>query len=138
MLRCCFTSTETVGLLGTGGQDGHLHFHTAPDLWEEVRGKPVLAVCSVARRLDETKSRHFVCCVRAHVKRSNSLFVPPPTPPPPPRPQPHPRPQQKQNTPKNNNKQTKTKQTTTTTNKQTNKTNNNNKTLEIRLVLGSD
>ena len=27
----CFTCTETVGLLGTGAQDGHLHFHTAPD-----------------------------------------------------------------------------------------------------------
>ena len=24
--------TETVGLLGTGAQDGHLEFHTAPDL----------------------------------------------------------------------------------------------------------
>ena len=24
MLKCCFTSTETVGLLGTGGQDVHL------------------------------------------------------------------------------------------------------------------
>ena len=30
--QCCFTSTETVGLLGTGAQDGHLHFHTAPEL----------------------------------------------------------------------------------------------------------
>ena len=30
LLECCFTSTETVGLLGTGAQDGHLHFHTAP------------------------------------------------------------------------------------------------------------
>ena len=29
---CCFTSTETVGLLGTGAQDGHLDFHTAPEL----------------------------------------------------------------------------------------------------------
>ena len=28
--KCCFTSTETVGLLGTGAQDGHLDFHTAP------------------------------------------------------------------------------------------------------------
>ena len=28
-LKCCFTSTETVGLLGTGSQDGHLGFHTA-------------------------------------------------------------------------------------------------------------
>ena len=25
-------STETVGLLGTGAQDGHLDFHTAPEL----------------------------------------------------------------------------------------------------------
>ena len=29
---CCFTSTETVGLLGTGAQDVHLEFHTAPEL----------------------------------------------------------------------------------------------------------
>ena len=28
-MKCCFTSTETVGLLGTGAQDGHLDFHTA-------------------------------------------------------------------------------------------------------------
>ena len=31
-LQCCFTSTETVGLLETGAQDGHLDFHTAPEL----------------------------------------------------------------------------------------------------------
>ena len=31
-LKCCFTSTETVGLLGTGVQDVHLHFHTVPEL----------------------------------------------------------------------------------------------------------
>ena len=29
---CCFTSTETVGLLGTGTQNGHLDLHTAPEL----------------------------------------------------------------------------------------------------------
>ena len=28
MIKCCFTSTETVGLLGTGAQDVHLDFHT--------------------------------------------------------------------------------------------------------------
>ena len=28
LLKCCFTSTETVGLLGTGAQNGHLDFHT--------------------------------------------------------------------------------------------------------------
>ena len=30
---CCFTSTEIVGLLGTGAQDVHLDFHTPPELW---------------------------------------------------------------------------------------------------------
>ena len=33
LLKCCFTSTETIGLLGTGAQDGHLDFHTAHELW---------------------------------------------------------------------------------------------------------
>ena len=32
LVECCFTSTETVGLLGTGAQDGHLDFYTAPEL----------------------------------------------------------------------------------------------------------
>ena len=31
-------STETVGLLGTGAQDGHLDFHTAPELCNWVAG----------------------------------------------------------------------------------------------------
>ena len=35
-LKCCFTSTETVGLLGTGAQDVHLDFHTAPELWPKA------------------------------------------------------------------------------------------------------
>ena len=30
MGECCFTSKETVGSLGTGAQDGHPDFHTAP------------------------------------------------------------------------------------------------------------
>ena len=36
-LKCCFTSTETVGLLRTGAQDGHLDFHTAQELWYFIR-----------------------------------------------------------------------------------------------------
>ena len=34
-LKCCFTSTETVGILGMGANDVRLHFqfHTAPELW---------------------------------------------------------------------------------------------------------
>ena len=31
-LKCCFMSTETVGLSGTGAWDGHRNFHTAPEL----------------------------------------------------------------------------------------------------------
>ena len=38
MMKFCFTSTETVGLLGTGAQDGHLNFHTAPELCTDARG----------------------------------------------------------------------------------------------------
>ena len=34
-MKCCFTSTETVGLLGTGAQDGHLDFHAALELRAE-------------------------------------------------------------------------------------------------------
>ena len=30
--ECCFTTTETIGLLGTGAQGGYLDFHTAPEL----------------------------------------------------------------------------------------------------------
>ena len=36
LLKCCFTFTETVGLFGTGAQDVHLDFHTAPELWSVV------------------------------------------------------------------------------------------------------
>ena len=36
LLKCCFTSTETLGLLGTGAQDGYLDFHTAPGPCMEV------------------------------------------------------------------------------------------------------
>ena len=32
MAECCFTSTETVGVLGTGALDGNLQFHTAQEL----------------------------------------------------------------------------------------------------------
>ena len=32
LVKCCFTSTETVGLLATGARDVHLDFHTPPEL----------------------------------------------------------------------------------------------------------
>ena len=35
--KYCFTSTETVRLFqGQGAQDGHLDFHTAPELWDPL------------------------------------------------------------------------------------------------------
>ena len=43
------SSAETVGLLGTGAQDGHLDFHTAPELFD-FRGNSV-AFCIVPLRI---------------------------------------------------------------------------------------
>ena len=43
-VQCCFASTETVGLLGTGAQDGHLDFHTAPEIWPGADDEDV-ALC---------------------------------------------------------------------------------------------
>ena len=34
MLKCCFTSTETIGLVGMGARDIHLNLHAAPELCE--------------------------------------------------------------------------------------------------------
>ena len=39
MVKCRFTSTETVGLLGMGAQDDHLDFHTAPEICEKKKKK---------------------------------------------------------------------------------------------------
>ena len=47
LVECRFTSTETVGLLGTGAQDGHLDFHTAPELWA-FESERVALVCPPA------------------------------------------------------------------------------------------
>ena len=36
--QCCFTSTETTRLIMDGGAlDGHIDFHTAPELWRSAR-----------------------------------------------------------------------------------------------------
>ena len=50
LLKCSFTSTETVGLLGTGAQDGHLDFHTAPELCEIIsRWNSQRTACTTSR-----------------------------------------------------------------------------------------
>ena len=50
LVESCFTSTETVSLLGTGAQDGHLDFHTAPELCPAGR-----AVCPLNTSTYETR-----------------------------------------------------------------------------------
>ena len=44
LVACCFTSTQTVGLLGTGAQDVHLDFHTATELCDVASNSVVLTV----------------------------------------------------------------------------------------------
>ena len=48
MLKCCFTSTETVGLLRTGAQDVHLDFHTAPELCGQEMEQSMTVCCRLA------------------------------------------------------------------------------------------
>ena len=50
-LKCCFTSIETVGLLGTGAQDVHLDFHTAPELCDTLRFGSVVLLNVLGCRL---------------------------------------------------------------------------------------
>ena len=50
-VECCFTSTETVGLLGTGAQSGHLDFHTAPELLSDAWTQPYF--CRTVRQWAE-------------------------------------------------------------------------------------
>ena len=52
LVACCFTSTETVGLLETGAQDGHLDFHTAPELCLSYRSSALLLSVHRNRRLN--------------------------------------------------------------------------------------
>ena len=44
LAECCFTPTETVGLLGTAAQDDHLDFHTAPELCLMVYTKGITTI----------------------------------------------------------------------------------------------
>ena len=46
VLKCCFMSTKTVGLLGTGAQDGYLDFHAASEL-DAVQDHPAILLCCV-------------------------------------------------------------------------------------------
>ena len=46
-LKYFFTSTETVGLLGTGAQDGHLDFHTTLELYSIKTGRDAYVLAEI-------------------------------------------------------------------------------------------
>ena len=55
LLKWCCTSTEIVGLFGTGAQDVHLDFHTAPELCsKQIKTPPLYLSLFVASRLRHT------------------------------------------------------------------------------------
>ena len=98
LVECCFMSTETIGLLGTGAQDGHLNFHTAPELCL-FRLKLVDVLLYIHRnhrlfrdrspeqppRLSQSAPELSIQPLRSFegwsVWMSHSLFTPPPPPP---------------------------------------------------------
>ena len=61
-VQCCFTSTETVGLLGKGAQDGHLDFHTAPELrtGAELTALQTNFACSTLRLNERVRCLFFI------------------------------------------------------------------------------
>ena len=70
-LKCCFTSTETVGLLGTGTQDVHLDFHTAP----ELRGRRIFYGCRLIVSVYGHRFNFFKSAVSGVKEDSADLFL---------------------------------------------------------------
>ena len=70
------TSTQTVGLLGTGAQDGHLDFHTAPELCPLQILSPLLLnyvkAGAVSQPLGPRGIKRFPCSVRCR-RESDAL-----------------------------------------------------------------
>ena len=59
VVEYCFTSTETVGLLGTGAQDVHLEFHTAPEYTAKQRTENQNIVKTNWRVLTPTRAHPY-------------------------------------------------------------------------------
>ena len=72
--KCCFTSTETVGLLGTGAQDSHLNFHT-PLSSEARRTLALNLIVSVFGKNSDTARRQPDCNDCRVVLSRNSVFL---------------------------------------------------------------
>ena len=54
-VKCCFTSTETIRTT----RDGHLDFHTVPELWE-ARSSSVIIIMCIYHALINALSAHMI------------------------------------------------------------------------------
>ena len=71
LLKCCFTSTETVGLFGTGAQDVHLDFHTTPEL---CATQMISGVCFITTHVPyASRTNNYN---NNHLNRDGTLFLP--------------------------------------------------------------
>ena len=73
LVEWCFTSTETVGLSGTGAHDGHLDFHTAPELYATQFSSVLLNVHRNRRFIRDRElhytRRHGSVYIQVHARR---------------------------------------------------------------------
>ena len=67
-LKCCFTSTETVGVLGTGAQDVHLDFH-----WVGCDARPKRSHPQTQAKPPPPKQRIPKCWGAGHCKAAYAL-----------------------------------------------------------------
>ena len=74
-MKCCFTSTETVGVLGTGAQDVHLDFHTAPEFGSAVN-YPWKFICGAYKSPNENLRVHSARCTQCVPVGSYKLKLP--------------------------------------------------------------
>ena len=86
--------TETVGLLGTGAQDGHLDFHTAPELCRSARDKLFICNPPTPTHPPTHPRPRLILAVMERTERAIHMYRPtlPLLPPPPPPIRPPPRP----------------------------------------------
>ena len=73
-LKRCFTSTETVGLLGTRAQDVHLDFHAAPGLCLLSRHLYEIAICPGIQMQGVVQFMPYVWTLVMEVFSSWTLF----------------------------------------------------------------
>ena len=69
LLKSCPTSTETVGLLGTGAQDVRFDFHTAQELWKRNVEPFIFLIKTILGVI--TEHEHELLALRLEMKCKN-------------------------------------------------------------------